>query len=151
MLHEWQRSLRPPPALGAPPPKRSPAPAPPTNEPAAPAEPEPPTLLVKGQAGTAGKRAARVRLVDYRQVIPDVRPGDVLVAHSAGALWGPVAPTVAGVVLEIGSPFQHIMIVCREYGIPGIVNAKGAMARLQEGQQVVVDAARGWVLAAGTP
>jgi pyruvate,water dikinase len=44
--------------------------------------------------------------------------------------------------------FQHIMIVCREFGIPGIVNAVGAARRLRDGQAVVVDADRGWVLAA---
>jgi pyruvate,water dikinase len=149
-LHEWQRSLRPPPTLGAPRPERRPTPGPPASEHAAPEEPEPSILLVKGQPGAAGTRSGRVRLVDHRQVVPDVRPGDVLVAHSAGALWGPAAPTVAGVVLEVGGPFQHIMVVCREYGVPGIVNAKGARERLRDGQAVIVDAGRGWVLAAGT-
>ena len=64
------------------------------------------------------------------------------------ALWGPLAPALAGVVLEVGGPFQHIMIVCREFGIPGIANAKEATTRLTEGQLVVVDANHGWVLPA---
>jgi pyruvate,water dikinase len=87
-----------------------------------------------------------VRLVDYHDVVPEVKAGDVLVAHTAGALWGPVAPALAGVVLEVGGPFQHIMVVCREFGIPGIVNAKDAAARLRDGQRVLVDADHGWVL-----
>jgi pyruvate,water dikinase len=81
-------------------------------------------------------------------VVPDVRPGDVLVARKAGALWGPIAPALAGVVLEMGSPFQHIMIVCREFGIPGIVNAKEATSCLEEGQRVLLEADHGWVLPA---
>jgi phosphohistidine swiveling domain-containing protein len=52
------------------------------------------------------------------------------------------------VVLEVGSPFMHVMAVCREYGVPGIVNAKGALEKLRDGQRVTVDAERGWILAA---
>jgi phosphohistidine swiveling domain-containing protein len=92
-----------------------------------------------------------VRLVGQNEVVPDVRPGEVLVAHTAGALWGPVAPALAGVVLEIGGMFQHIMIVCREFGVPGVVNAGGATRLLRDGQEVVVDGERGWVLAADAP
>ena len=104
-------------------------------------------MLLKGQPGAAGRREGRVRRVRYDEVLPHVRPGDVLVARTAGALWSPLAPALAGVVLEVGGAFQHIMIVCREFGVPGVVNAAGATERLQEGQLVVVDGTRGLVLA----
>jgi hypothetical protein len=105
-LHDWQRTLRAPPTLGAPPPP-PPPPPPPQRPPdraagASPPEPPPAALLAQGQPGAAGRRRGRVRLVGQNEVVPDVRPGDVLVAHSAGALWGPVAPALAGVVLEVG-------------------------------------------------
>jgi rifampicin phosphotransferase len=90
-----------------------------------------------------------VRVVRYDAPdadIPVIGPGEVLVAHQAGALWGPLAPATAAIVLEVGAPFMHIMSVCREYGIPGVVNAKGATERLREGQRVTVDGAKGWVL-----
>ncbi|CAA9252523.1 MAG: Phosphoenolpyruvate synthase [uncultured Chloroflexi bacterium] len=155
-LHVWQQSLTAPESLGAPPPPKKERPA---------AEPsgtdttkdkgeaaEPTTALVSGQAGAPGTRSGRVRVVRHDADdadVPDVQPGDVLVARQAGALWAPLAPAVAAVVLEVGGPFMHIMAVCREFGIPGIVNAKGATQALREGQRVTVrvDATRGWVLA----
>ena len=89
-----------------------------------------------------------VRHDDDDALVPCVQPGDVLVAHNAGALWGPVAPACAGVVLEVGGAFQHIMLVCREFGVPAVPNAAGATTKLHDGQHVIVDGTRGWVLAA---
>jgi pyruvate,water dikinase len=153
-LYEWQKTLQPPATLGAPPPEQKPSSAP---APAAPkqdeqeVEQDPPTLLVKGQSASPGTRTGRVRIVRHDAPdaeMPAAGADEVLVARQAGALWGPLAPAVAAVVLEVGSPFMHVMCVCREYGVPGIVNAKGALERLRDGQRVVVDGERGWVLAA---
>jgi rifampicin phosphotransferase len=156
-LFAWQRSLAAPDWLGAPPPpkKERPASPPAALAPSAgppPAPEAPSTLLVKGQPAAPGTRSGRVRLVRHDaddSDVPDVQPGDVLVARKAGALWAPLAPAVAAVVLEVGGPFMHIMAVCREFGIPGIVNAKEATTLLRDGQRVTVtvDASRGWVLA----
>jgi len=72
----------------------------------------------------------------------------VLVARNASPLWAPVFPAAAAVVLEAGGFFQHAMLVCREYGVPAILQAKDATQRLQEGQHVIVDGTNGWVLPA---
>jgi pyruvate,water dikinase len=160
-LHAWQRSLRAPAWLGAPAvPKPAPAGAASTpngssqgvgaNANAAP-DPLPPALLVKGQPAAAGVRTGLVRVLRHDAPdadAPALGPDAVLVARQAGALWGPLAPATAAVVLEVGSPFMHIMAVCREYGVPGVVNAKGATVSLQDGQRVIVDGTNGWVLAA---
>jgi pyruvate,water dikinase len=106
---------------------------------------------LKGISGAPGVRTGRVRIVrhdDADNLVPRVQPGDVLVAHNAGALWGPVAPACAGVVLEVGGTFQHTMLVCREFGVPAVPNASGATTTLHDGQRVIVDGTRGWVLAA---
>ena len=161
-LAEWQRTLEAPATLGAPPPP--PAEQKPADAKVAPAksdaprpasepEQEPDTLLVKGQSAATGRRTGRVRIVRHDAPdaeMPAAGPEDVLVARKAGALWGPLAPAVAAVVLEMGSPFMHVMAVCREYGVPGIVNAKDALEKLRDGQRVIVDAERGWVLSAET-
>ena len=147
-LCAWQRTLVAPPWLGAPPtdPATPRAPAAQSERPAPPAN-----LLVQGQPAAAGIRTGRVRLVRHDAAdahVPLIGPGDVLVARQAGALWGPIAPAAAAVVLEVGGPFMHIMAVCREYGVPGVVNAKDATRLLRDGQVVTVDGAQGWVLAA---
>jgi pyruvate,water dikinase len=89
-----------------------------------------------------------VRLVPRDALVPEVQPGDVLVAHNAGALWTPVFPAATAVVLEEGSLLQHAMLCCREYGIPGVFQAREATGRLREGQLVTVDGTNGWVLPA---
>ncbi|HEX2515015.1 MAG TPA: PEP-utilizing enzyme, partial [Chloroflexota bacterium] len=152
-LHAWQRSLTPPAWAGAPPPA-APAVAPaaaPGAEQGGPAEtrpPAPPEAIVQGQPGSAGTATGRVRLVPRDAQVPQVAPGDVLVARNAGALWTPVFPVAAAVVLEEGSLLQHAMLTCREYRVPGVYQAREATTRLQEGQRVTVDGANGWVLPA---
>ncbi|MGH2350775.1 MAG: PEP-utilizing enzyme, partial [Chloroflexota bacterium] len=150
-LDAWYRTLRPPPTLGAPPPEE------PKREegdktaaaPAEPEEPEPADLVVKGKPGSAGVATGRVRLIDRETIVPDVEPGDVLVAHNAGPIWTPVFPTLAAVVLDEGALFQHAMLTCREYGVPAVFGTKDATTRLREGQRVTVNGDKGWVLAAG--
>jgi rifampicin phosphotransferase len=156
-LHQWQRSLTPPDWLGAPSPaESSSATAPsnsrpgPANAPATEALPEPPSLLVKGQPGSSGVVTGRVRLVPRDALVPEVEPGDVLVAHNAGVLWTPVFPVAAAVVLDEGALFQHAMLTCREYRVPGVFQTKQATSVLQEGQRVTVDGTHGWVLPAET-
>jgi pyruvate,water dikinase len=148
LLH-WQGSLTPPERVGAPP-ETPPAPAAevrPDGRPAAPRE-APPGALLTGQTGSAGVATGRVRLVGPEALVPDVEPGDVLVAHNAGPLWAAVFPAVAAVVLDEGVFFQHAMLTCREYGVPAVFQTKDATRRLREGQRVTVDATRGWVLPA---
>jgi phosphohistidine swiveling domain-containing protein len=151
-MHRWQGRLTPPETLGAPaPPERaaSEGPAPGLASPTTAAAPQPPDgVLVTGQTGSTGIATGRVRLVDRNVLVPEVTPGDVLVAHNAGPLWTPVFPTVVAVVLDEGVFFQHAMLTCREYGVPAVFQTKEATRRLREGQRVTVDATHGWVLPA---
>ena len=78
-------------------------------------------------------------------LLPEVEPGDVLVARNAGALWSPILPLAAAVVLEEGALLQHAMLICREFAVPGIVQAKGARVHLLEGAMVTVNGTNGWV------
>ncbi|HEU5318570.1 MAG TPA: PEP/pyruvate-binding domain-containing protein [Chloroflexota bacterium] len=146
-LHRWQESLTPPKTLGAPPEDKTPEEKKP-DRPAAEKPAPPPNVLVTGQTGSAGSATGRVRLANKNALVPDVEPGDVLVAHNAGPLWTPVFPAVAAVVLDEGVLFQHAMLTCREYGIPAIFQTKEGSKLLKEGQRVTVDATNGWVLPA---
>jgi pyruvate,water dikinase len=146
-LHAWQRSLRPPEYVGAPPPEQ-PAPEPRRPSGSGADEAPPASLVVRGQPAAPGIATGRVRLVDYQVLVPDVQPGDVFVARDCGVLWSSLLPAVAAVVLDGSNRHEHAMRVCREFGIPGVVQAKTATRALREGQIVTVDGDRGWVLAA---
>lgn len=148
--HQWQRTLRPPPTIGAPPSAEDKQ----ERQPEQPDDSEQPTLtseeearlLVRGKAGSAGVATGRVRLIPRTVAVPDVAPGEILVSNNAGPIWTPVFPTVAAIVLDEGALFQHAMGAAREYGIPGVLQTKEATTMLEEGQLVTVDGDRGLVL-----
>jgi pyruvate,water dikinase len=138
---EWQRSLTAPSYLGSPPPTAGPLPLPdPAGMPPAPAN-----VLVKGIGAAPGVATGRVRLIDLNALVPDVSAGDVFVAANCGALWAAVLPVVGAVVLDGSHPYAHAMRMCREFGIPAVVQAVNATAVLREGQRVMVDGGRGWI------
>ena len=48
-------------------------------------------------------------------------------------------------VLELGGQLSHGAVVAREYELPMVVNVRGATQILSDGQEIVVDGARGLV------
>jgi pyruvate,water dikinase len=98
-----------------------------------------------GQAASPGKRSGRARIVRESTNLPDVAPGDVLVAVNAGPLWTPVFPILAGVVLDSGGPGDHSAITAREFGIPAVFGTTHATRRIPQGAWVSVDGETGVV------
>ncbi len=84
-------------------------------------------------------------MVTGLEELPDIAPGDVLVAADAGWLWTPVFAILAGVVLDGGSPGQHAAITAREFGLPAVFGTREATSRIPEGARVTVDGDRGVV------
>ena len=70
---------------------------------------------------------------------------------SAGAAWEDAKLGLASlrmfegcaVVTDVGAPLSHAAIVAREFGVPCVVNARGAAARLANGTLIEVDGATG--------
>jgi pyruvate,water dikinase len=59
--------------------------------------------------------------------------------------WTPFFGVAAAVVTETGGALSHCAIVAREYGIPAVVGAHGAMRAISPGQMIKVDGDRGIV------
>ncbi|HEX23278.1 MAG TPA: pyruvate, phosphate dikinase, partial [Chromatiales bacterium] len=74
-----------------------------------------------------------------------LRPGDVLAAPSTDPAWTPLFLNAVAIVMETGGQLSHGAIVAREYGIPAVVNIPGLLNVIRDGEQVVVDGARGIV------
>jgi pyruvate,water dikinase len=49
------------------------------------------------------------------------------------------------IVVERGGPLSHAAILARELGLPAVLNAKGAVARLSDVRAVTVDGSAGTV------
>ena len=143
-IHAWASCLDVPEWLGVPPEQTG------LSTPTAPSQasslPAPTNVLVVGQPGSRGTATGRVRMVPPDATVPMVEPGDVLVARNAGALWAPIFPLATAVILDEGALFQHAMLTCREFRVPGVIQARHATSRLHEGQIVTVDGTNGWVL-----
>ena len=68
----------------------------------------------------------------------DLSPADVILMKNQA---------VAGFVTEYGGPMSHTAILARSLGVPAVVGARGATRCLQHGEQLILDAGNGIVLA----
>jgi pyruvate,water dikinase len=98
-----------------------------------------------GQAASAGKRSGHARVIPETAMLPDLAPGDVLVAAYAGPAWTPVLAVLAGIVLDGSYPGDHSAITAREFGVPAVFCTANATQRIPEGALVTVDGDTGIV------
>jgi phosphotransferase system enzyme I (PtsI) len=68
----------------------------------------------------------------------DLAPADVILMRNQG---------IVGFATEYGGPMSHTAILSRSLGIPAVVGTHGATACLEHGEQIVLDAHNGMVLA----
>jgi rifampicin phosphotransferase len=71
--------------------------------------------------------------------------GEVLVVRSADVGLTPLFLIASAIVAEQGGPLSHAAIIAREYGVPAVVNVRGATAAIHTGDRVRVDGNRGTV------
>lgn len=74
-----------------------------------------------------------------------LRKGDILVAPYTEPGWAPLFLLARALVMEVGGALCHGAIVAREYGIPAVVGAKGAISLIGDGQEITVDGSKGEV------
>lgn len=113
--------------------------------PAAVAEVRPPipgrrVLLEKGVCAAPGVGVGFVVRVRGREEALLLPQGGVMVATEAAPDLALALPRAAAVVTERGSVTGHLAATAREFGIPALLGADGAMAMLEEGVEVTVDA-----------
>ena len=74
-----------------------------------------------------------------------LQKGEIMVARFTDIGWTPYYSVVNGLITEIGSSLSHGAVVAREYGLPAIVNVKGATKLLKNGDRISMDASKGIV------
>lgn len=114
---------------------------------AVPATLAPADALISGVPASPGVAEGPVRIVSGPSAFGALEAGDVLVAPFTNPSWTPLFQRAAAVVVEAGSAVSHAAIVAREYGIPAVMSAAGAMSLLHDGQRVRVDGTRGTISA----
>jgi pyruvate,water dikinase len=100
-------------------------------------------VLAEGRSVGDKVATGDARVVTDAARLADFRPGEVLVADTTTPDWEPVMKTAAAVVTNRGGRTCHAAIVARELGIPAVVGAGDATARLTTGTTVTVSCAEG--------
>ncbi len=75
----------------------------------------------------------------------ELQQGEILVAERTDPGWIMLFPAAAGILVERGSLLSHSAIVAREMGIPAIVSIPGVTTRIENGNWIEMDGARGTV------
>lgn len=105
----------------------------------------PPDQILQGIPASPGQVVGRVVVLRNLQNIPEINRETILVVPYTDSGWAPILARAAALISEAGGRLSHGAIVAREYGIPAVMDVKGATWLLQDGQQVRVDGTRGIV------
>ncbi len=99
--------------------------------------------IVSGLAIGDGVATGRARVIRDPRAIGAMKPGEILVTEVTDPDWEPIMKTAAGIVTDRGGRTSHAAIVARELGIPAIVGAVDATARLADGEEITLSCAEG--------
>jgi pyruvate,water dikinase len=103
----------------------------------------PPQPLVTGRSVGTKIGSGRARVIRSIEELASLQAGEVLVAETTTPDWEPVMKTAAAIVTERGGRTCHAAIVARELGIPAVVGAESATAKLANAGVVTVSCAEG--------
>jgi rifampicin phosphotransferase len=101
--------------------------------------------VMAGLPGCPGQAEGIARVVLDSNDPFALEPGDILIAPITDPSWTPLFVPAAGVVVDVGAPLSHAIIVSRELGIPCVISATGATRRIPNGARIRVDGSTGAV------
>lgn len=101
--------------------------------------------VLAGMPGCPGQAEGIARVVLDSNDPFALEPGDILIAPITDPSWTPLFVPAAAVVVDVGAPLSHAIIVSRELGIPCVISATGATRRIPNGARVRVDGSTGLV------
>jgi len=107
--------------------------------------------VVQGVPGCPGQYEGIARVVTDSHDPTALDPGDILVAPITDPSWTPLFVPAGGVVVDVGAPLSHAIIVSRELGIPCVVSATDATKRIPDGATIQVDGDTGAVTIISLP
>lgn len=94
----------------------------------------------RGKVAQMGIGAGPVSIIRGYEELDRIPEGAVLVSSRDMPRFALVMDRVSAVVTEVGTRVSHMATICREFGVPCLVNVEGILERVQEGMEVTVDA-----------
>ena len=101
---------------------------------------------LRGTPISGGRVVGPVRFVRSMEDWSRVRLGDILVVSVIDPGMAPLFGVAAGLIAEMGGTLSHGAIIAREYGLPAVANVRGIIARITEGDRILLDADRGEIV-----
>lgn len=101
--------------------------------------------ILQGIPASHGQAEGRIKVVRNLQNLPEIDKDTILVVPYTDSGWAPLLVRAGGLIAEAGGRLSHGAIVAREYGIPAVMDVKGATWILQDDQRVRIDGSRGIV------
>ena len=101
--------------------------------------------IMTGLSGSPGEITGRARVVTDPGDPRGLEQGEILVAPITDPAWTPLFIPAGGVVVDVGAPMSHSVIVSREFGIPCVVSVHQAAERIPDGALIQVDGNNGTV------
>lgn len=98
---------------------------------------------LQGSGASPGVAEGVARVVAGQDDFTRIQSGDILVTTMTTPAWTPLFPSLAGLVTETGGILSHAAVVAREYGLPAVVGAAGAVAAIPDGTRVRIDGTSG--------
>jgi phosphohistidine swiveling domain-containing protein len=101
--------------------------------------------VVQGTPGAQGVARGTARILHGIRDADRLQSGDIIVAEATATPWTPFFAVAAGIVTDSGGVLSHAAVAAREYGIPAVVGAAVATAKIRDGQLIEIDGNTGLV------
>lgn len=108
-------------------------------------------VISQAEVAARGVACGRVMIMDPDEDMTHFPEGHVLVMTHSSSNATVAMQRACAIIAEVGSLTGHMASVCREYGVPTLINASAATMLLEDGQLVTVDALKGRVFAGEIP
>ncbi len=99
----------------------------------------------QGIPASPGLVTGKARIIRSIDDANQLQAGEIMVAACTDVGWTPYYCLAQGLITEIGSCLSHGVVVAREYGLPTIVNARGIMQSIKNGDVITMDGSKGTV------
>ena len=104
-----------------------------------------------GVPGSPGIVTGTARVITDPSDPKGLEPGEILIAPVTDPSWTPLFIPAAGVVVEVGAPLSHSVIVSREFGIPCVTSVHAAVSKIPDGAVISINGSTGAVTIAELP
>ena len=103
------------------------------------------TKKLRGRAASAGNALGPVRVIRNDADLPNIQPGDIVIADQTEPSMGPHLRKAGAIVTAKGGRTCHAAIYSRERGIPCVLGIEDAPALLGKFKFAVVNGGEGIV------